>query len=79
MSFAPCEHDSIYDVTSDEEPIDKKIKIEVKDAGTGLIEVIAKPDVRVNMLSIRIVLEDDKVVNGKSWKRIGVFSTIVTY
>lgn len=40
------------DATSDEETVDKEFKVEAKDAETDLMELIAKPDARVDILSI---------------------------
>lgn len=52
--------------------------MEAKEAETGLMEVIVESDARVEMLSIQIIPADSKVADGKNWKCISVFSTIVT-
>lgn len=61
--------DAIYD----EEFVDKEIEMEAKYADTWLIKVIDESDDLVDMRSIHIIPEDNKVANDESWKDISTF------
>lgn len=48
------------DLTSYENPIDKKVEVEARDPETRLPEVISEPDPKIHMLFIQMILKEDK-------------------
>lgn len=68
---------TLYGDTTSDEKLVNKIEVEVKDAETRFIEVIAELDAMIDMFFVQIVPENSKVAYDKL-KHTSMFSTTVT-